>query len=130
MPFVGRTGWAAPPTHTLKLTFADTQNHALWVLMKAGTRLERAEGIEPSYAAWEAAVLPLNYARIGVRDDVAETVRSAKPLPSNNRPGDARARRRRQAWPTGFAAAGDFPDDGSSSDVIIRSDGWARIHDL
>ena len=28
-------------------------------------RLERAKGIEPSYAAWEAAVLPLNYARIG-----------------------------------------------------------------
>jgi hypothetical protein len=29
-----------------------------------GTRnLERAKGIEPSYAAWEAAVLPLNYAR-------------------------------------------------------------------
>src|SRR3954453_1998342 len=27
--------------------------------------LERAKGIEPSYAAWEAAVLPLNYARIG-----------------------------------------------------------------
>ena len=26
-------------------------------------KLERAEGIEPSYAAWEAAVLPLNYAR-------------------------------------------------------------------
>jgi hypothetical protein len=25
--------------------------------------LERTEGIEPSYAAWEAAVLPLNYAR-------------------------------------------------------------------
>src|ERR1700704_6521351 len=24
--------------------------------------LERAKGIEPSYAAWEAAVLPLNYA--------------------------------------------------------------------
>jgi hypothetical protein len=28
-----------------------------------GCRLERAKGIEPSYAAWEAAVLPLNYAR-------------------------------------------------------------------
>ena len=28
------------------------------------SRLERAKGIEPSYAAWEAAVLPLNYARI------------------------------------------------------------------
>ncbi len=26
--------------------------------------VERAKGIEPSYAAWEAAVLPLNYARI------------------------------------------------------------------
>ena len=25
-------------------------------------------GIEPTYAAWEAAVLPLNYARIGERD--------------------------------------------------------------
>ena len=29
--------------------------------------LERAKGIEPSYAAWEAAVLPLNYARISLR---------------------------------------------------------------
>jgi hypothetical protein len=28
-----------------------------------GEILERAKGIEPSYAAWEAAVLPLNYAR-------------------------------------------------------------------
>ncbi|CCB64035.1 protein of unknown function [Hyphomicrobium sp. MC1] len=27
--------------------------------------MERAKGIEPSYAAWEAAVLPLNYAREG-----------------------------------------------------------------
>src|SRR5436190_2900039 len=27
--------------------------------------VERAKGIEPSYAAWEAAVLPLNYARAG-----------------------------------------------------------------
>ena len=26
--------------------------------------LERVKGIEPSYAAWEAAVLPLNYTRI------------------------------------------------------------------
>ena len=28
--------------------------------------LERVKGIEPSYAAWEAAVLPLNYARGGM----------------------------------------------------------------
>ena len=27
-------------------------------------KMERAKGIEPSYAAWEAAVLPLNYARV------------------------------------------------------------------
>jgi hypothetical protein len=26
--------------------------------------LERVKGIEPSYAAWEATVLPLNYTRI------------------------------------------------------------------
>ena len=26
--------------------------------------VERAKGIEPSYEAWEAAVLPLNYARV------------------------------------------------------------------
>lgn len=29
--------------------------------------LERAKGIEPSYRAWEALVLPLNYARVEVR---------------------------------------------------------------
>jgi hypothetical protein len=27
------------------------------------TKVERVKGIEPSYAAWEAAVLPLNYTR-------------------------------------------------------------------
>ncbi len=29
--------------------------------------MERAKGIEPSYKAWEAFVLPLNYARIAVK---------------------------------------------------------------
>ena len=29
-------------------------------------RVERVKGIEPSYAAWEATVLPLNYTRAGV----------------------------------------------------------------
>jgi hypothetical protein len=33
---------------------------------KGAERLERAKGIEPSYAAWEAAVLPLNYARVAL----------------------------------------------------------------
>ena len=35
--------------------------------------LERVKGIEPSYEAWEAAVLPLNYTRLalaaGLRKD-------------------------------------------------------------
>ncbi len=30
---------------------------------KDARSLERVKGIEPSYAAWEAAVLPLNYTR-------------------------------------------------------------------
>ncbi|MBN9006983.1 MAG: TRAP transporter substrate-binding protein [Rhizobiales bacterium] len=34
MPFVGRTGWATTPTHTLKLTFADTQSHPLYDVLK------------------------------------------------------------------------------------------------
>jgi TRAP-type transport system periplasmic protein len=34
LPFIGRTGWAATPTHTLKLTFADTQNHPLYDVLK------------------------------------------------------------------------------------------------
>ena len=33
------------------------------LILPAFGGLERAKGIEPSYAAWEAAVLPLNYAR-------------------------------------------------------------------
>ena len=31
--------------------------------MNGQSGLERVKGIEPSYAAWEAAVLPLNYTR-------------------------------------------------------------------
>ena len=29
--------------------------------------MERVKGIEPSYEAWEAAVLPLNYTRVQPR---------------------------------------------------------------
>jgi hypothetical protein len=35
-------------------------------------RVERVKGIEPSYAAWEAAVLPLNYTRIAISVVVKE----------------------------------------------------------
>jgi hypothetical protein len=41
-------------------------------------RLERAKGIEPSYAAWEAAVLPLNYARMSL--EFTHTVKKPKPI--------------------------------------------------
>ncbi|MBV9395935.1 MAG: TRAP transporter substrate-binding protein DctP, partial [Methylobacteriaceae bacterium] len=34
MPFVVRSGFAATPTHTLKLTFADTQSHPLYDVLK------------------------------------------------------------------------------------------------
>jgi len=38
--------------------------------------MERVKGIEPSYEAWEAAVLPLNYTRLSESDDNA-TVRGS-----------------------------------------------------
>ena len=45
-------------------TFNNLQNSAAKPLWKIGVKpLERVKGIEPSYAAWEAAVLPLNYTR-------------------------------------------------------------------
>src|SRR3954467_5530907 len=50
-------GGTTQPGHTA------TQGRAWSQLWEA---LERAKGIEPSYAAWEAAVLPLNYARVPV----------------------------------------------------------------
>jgi hypothetical protein len=36
------------------------------VVVASATILERVKGIEPSYEAWEAAVLPLNYTRTSV----------------------------------------------------------------
>ena len=38
--------------------------------MRLGGELERVKGIEPSYAAWEAAVLPLNYTRDGNAEEI------------------------------------------------------------
>ena len=48
--------------------------------------LERVKGIEPSYEAWEAAVLPLNYTRAG-------RYSSRKALPRQRVPGARRCRR-------------------------------------
>src|SRR6202045_4601668 len=33
-PFIGRSGWAATPTPTLKLTFADTQSHPVYDVLR------------------------------------------------------------------------------------------------
>jgi len=40
--------------------------------------MERVKGIEPSYAAWEAAVLPLNYTRVSVIDSFSYTSQRMK----------------------------------------------------
>ena len=39
--------------------------NALMTVSLSRERLERVMGIEPTLAAWEAAVLPLNYTRAG-----------------------------------------------------------------
>ena len=43
--------------------YSEPVGHISIMALSWGFGLERAKGIEPSYAAWEAAVLPLNYAR-------------------------------------------------------------------
>ncbi len=40
---------------------------ATYTPIASSEKLERVMGIEPTYAAWEAAVLPLNYTRIAGR---------------------------------------------------------------
>jgi hypothetical protein len=39
-------------------------------------KLERVEGIEPSYSAWKAAALPLSYTRAAAAPRVSEHGRS------------------------------------------------------
>jgi hypothetical protein len=56
----GPDGRAPDPFH---YTMAARQKFKALCAIKRAIILERAKGIEPSYAAWEAAVLPLNYAR-------------------------------------------------------------------
>ena len=41
--------------------------HYKEIIYESVKKLERAKGIEPSYRAWEALVLPLNYARFEMR---------------------------------------------------------------
>ena len=46
--------------------YGDMEHHIGTVIgfLDGAMRMERVKGIEPSYAAWEAAVLPLNYTRL------------------------------------------------------------------
>jgi hypothetical protein len=45
-----------------------------------GWVMERVKGIEPSYEAWEAAVLPLNYTRVeAILASVEGCVKDAQP---------------------------------------------------
>src|SRR5438128_4539824 len=68
-------------------------------------RLERVKGIEPSYAAWEAAVLPLNYTRVG-----SELSISCRGLP-RARMARLRSRIHRSAdWPAAAFARGRAKD--------------------
>ena len=61
--FGARFATTAPrPQRAYGLPRAAPENLNGWPAV-GGKTLERAKGIEPSYAAWEAAVLPLNYAR-------------------------------------------------------------------
>ena len=48
--------------------------------MIACDELERLMGVEPTYAAWEAAVLPMNYSR---RLEVYDTTPLLKMQPEN-----------------------------------------------
>ena len=45
------------------MTHSMASGHDLACLKGDKTMLERVKGIEPSYRAWEASVLPLNYTR-------------------------------------------------------------------
>jgi hypothetical protein len=65
-------------------------------------RLERVKGIEPSYAAWEAAVLPLNYTRVYAGDftlvrDAASNGPISGPFRLSERPSAKNALGRRTA---------------------------------
>ena len=59
-----------PNTTTVSSIIVNRCFLMIW-LPKRRLVVERVKGIEPSYAAWEAAVLPLNYTRGGTVGIVA-----------------------------------------------------------
>ena len=53
-----------PPTYCLEGSCSILLSY--WRISRSNHFLERAMGIEPTYPAWKAGVLPLNYARMAV----------------------------------------------------------------
>ena len=51
-----------PPTYCLEGSCSILLSY--WRISRSNHFLERAMGIEPTYPAWKAGVLPLNYARM------------------------------------------------------------------
>ena len=43
--------------------FDESSKSVTWALGEGLPEVERVKGIEPSYEAWKASVLPLNYTR-------------------------------------------------------------------
>ena len=51
------------PHDTADQHWSDTRKRKDSGLIKSGVKMERATGIEPASEAWEASILPMNYAR-------------------------------------------------------------------
>jgi hypothetical protein len=68
--------------------------------------LERVKGIEPSYEAWEAAVLPLNYTRSDAVPGPCSRRQEAGlyilPPAPRREPAPSRPRHRQASWPDAF----------------------------
>ncbi len=61
----GQTSWMRADIHQQEIPFwiKDLSTQWMSVAVLGFPWNERVKGIEPSYEAWEAAVLPLNYTR-------------------------------------------------------------------
>ena len=66
VPAVGGSQWTAAERQREEKSLCgnDLQTLLDFCGSPQNDAVERAKGIEPSYEAWEAAVLPLNYARV------------------------------------------------------------------
>ena len=56
-----------PPTHGLEVRCSIQLSYRLICVVTLILRAKRVMGIEPTYLAWKASVLPLNYTRISLK---------------------------------------------------------------